>query len=273
MTNVSEARIYERQILSMLDSGMRRSDIARDLGIDYHSMCSYLWRYHPERRLYANFKPDGVCIYCGTECQGIEAWKTREHVTLCSRRCGRAFFENDKMFMIYDMISAGIRYKDIAVQFGTHQPTITNYILKAMEYRKSGKYTNDEKHIWLRSRLCSKTTTIKARQRIIDKIDYPEYCPILGIKMDYSGSSDVRDNAASIDRKIPKTLGGKYVLSNIWIISNIANLLKTNNKYDSIEDMRNDIQPRYKDLLERRKIRDNRGIKTVPKPYKEKVGE
>lgn len=64
-----------------------------------------------------------------------------------------------------------------------------------------------------------------------EDIIIPEFCPALGIKLEYSDGS-MSDNSPSIDRIIPE-LG--YVKNNIIIISNRANRLKNNATLEELE--------------------------------------
>jgi hypothetical protein len=66
---------------------------------------------------------------------------------------------------------------------------------------------------------------------------WPEYCPILGIKLDYFVKGGVpQDNSPSFDR-IDNTKG--YVKDNVFIISNKANRLKNNG---NIQELRKIIE-------------------------------
>jgi hypothetical protein len=64
------------------------------------------------------------------------------------------------------------------------------------------------------------------------EIDFPEYCPILGIKIDYFAKFSPKDNSPSFDR-IDCTKG--YVSGNVMIISNKANRIKSDG---NIEELR-----------------------------------
>lgn len=64
-----------------------------------------------------------------------------------------------------------------------------------------------------------------------DTTEFPEYCPYLGIKLDYSyGKGAIKDNSPSFDRK-DSTKG--YTKDNVEIISHKANTMKSN---ASVED-------------------------------------
>ena len=81
-------------------------------------------------------------------------------------------------------------------------------------------------------------STVKSRARRInvpfnlniEDIVIPEYCPVLGIKIERSNQS-FSSSSPSIDRIIPE-LG--YVSGNIVIVSNRANLLKSDATIDEL---------------------------------------
>jgi hypothetical protein len=70
-----------------------------------------------------------------------------------------------------------------------------------------------------------------ARQRGVeftiafDDLQWPEYCPALGIKLDYSFGTGVGPTSPSFDRIDPRK---GYVPGNVIIVSNLANTIKTN---------------------------------------------
>ena len=65
----------------------------------------------------------------------------------------------------------------------------------------------------------------------IEDIVIPEYCPLLGIKLDTSSGSK-QDTSPSVDR-IDSSKG--YTRENVWIISQRANRIKNNS---TIEELR-----------------------------------
>lgn len=66
----------------------------------------------------------------------------------------------------------------------------------------------------------------------IDDIVIPEYCPVLGIKLEPGGQGSEQNNSPSIDR-IDSTKG--YTKDNTWVISARANRLKNDATLDEIE--------------------------------------
>jgi len=76
---------------------------------------------------------------------------------------------------------------------------------------------------------------------LFDEIDKPEYCPVLGIKLNYGWSGEDRrdDSKATLDKVIPE-LG--YVPGNVFVISWRANKLKSNMTLDELEKIMNYIK-------------------------------
>lgn len=69
-----------------------------------------------------------------------------------------------------------------------------------------------------------------------DKIEWPEFCPVLGIKLNYKAPTNARNSydSPSIDRHNPK-LG--YVPSNIVVMSWRANRIKTDACINELEKL------------------------------------
>lgn len=64
-------------------------------------------------------------------------------------------------------------------------------------------------------------------------ISIPEYCPLLGIKLNkHVGEGKLHDDSPSLDKIIPE-LG--YTKGNVWIISNKANRMKSNATIEELE--------------------------------------
>jgi len=60
---------------------------------------------------------------------------------------------------------------------------------------------------------------------VLDDIDFPRYCPLLGIKLDYNAKGAANKKSPSLDR-IDNTKG--YTKDNVWVISYKANTMKNN---------------------------------------------
>ena len=101
-----------------------------------------------------------------------------------------------------------------------HQQKQPRAVLQGYQERCRAK---NPKH-WLFVRALS-----SAKQRGLDwalvEIDiyWPEYCPVLGLKLDYSGAGDREDSMPSFDRW--DTTKG-YIPGNVFVISWRANRIK-----------------------------------------------
>lgn len=100
-------------------------------------------------------------------------------------------------------------------------------------YTKKYRRTIEGKKRWL-------IGSVKARAKrenilfnlTIDSVDWPEFCPVLGIKLDYSATMKTRQYSPSIDRIKPE-LG--YVINNVKVISYRANMLKSSASLEEVE--------------------------------------
>jgi hypothetical protein len=69
-----------------------------------------------------------------------------------------------------------------------------------------------------------------------DDIDWIEFCPIMDIKIDYYTTEFRKHNTASFDRRDPNK---GYIKGNVFIISNIANMRKSDLNVQQIERLLN----------------------------------
>lgn len=65
----------------------------------------------------------------------------------------------------------------------------------------------------------------------VDDVSTPTHCPLLGVKLIYTGSKMHTENSASIDR-IDSNLG--YVKGNVWVVSRRANVIKNDATVDEL---------------------------------------
>lgn len=73
----------------------------------------------------------------------------------------------------------------------------------------------------------------------MDKLEVPEFCPVLGIKLNPKDGKGPHSYSPSIDRIIPE-LG--YIKGNLRIISNRANILKNNMTAEECEKILEDLK-------------------------------
>lgn len=87
----------------------------------------------------------------------------------------------------------------------------------------------------------------KAWELEFDSFEFPEHCPYLGIKLDYSqGKEKIQPNSPSFDRKNP-SLG--YVEGNVEIISHKANSMKSNATPDEMVKMAEAVLLRHRGYI------------------------
>jgi hypothetical protein len=120
------------------------------------------------------------------------------------------------------------RILEIRKQYRSRRDVKDRRCIISKEWNKK----NNESVICTRAKKRAKQLNIPFNLRKEDII-IPEFCPILGIKMEYSDGC-MSDNSPSIDRIIPE-LG--YVKDNIIIISNKANRIKNNASFEEIEKL------------------------------------
>jgi hypothetical protein len=103
---------------------------------------------------------------------------------------------------------------------------------------------DDKYQMWCHARKRAKKNNLEIDITPFDIPEIPELCPVLGIKItrnikENSKNHGPSDNSPSLDR-IDTSLG--YIKSNIRIISNRANRIKSDSSFEEIEKI-------YKDLL------------------------
>ena len=96
-------------------------------------------------------------------------------------------------------------------------------------------YTTSPKETWLKevfrpARRRAKRLGLPYDQEIPD-LELPDYCPILGLKLNYGFQVKTKSNSPSLDRIVPSR---GYVKANLRVISYRANTLKNNASFDEI---------------------------------------
>ena len=80
-----------------------------------------------------------------------------------------------------------------------------------------------------------------------EDIFIPEYCPILGVKLDHSYGKGLHNNCISLDR-IDPTKG--YIKGNVWVISDLANRMKNNASKEELVIFANSILKLFGEQLD-----------------------
>lgn len=135
----------------------------------------------------------------------------------------------DELPAIKLMLSSGNTVNEIANGYGVTRARLyqilQKYGIETPEAKKTKLFDGEgEKYHWLNAKLTRKGFSQEDRLELLEEMSIPEFCPILGIKLNYSGGNGQLDGAnPSIDR-IDNSIG--YTKDNIHIISLRANKIK-----------------------------------------------
>ena len=114
---------------------------------------------------------------------------------------------------------------------------------KFIERDRKWREANPAKRLLYATKQSSK---LKNLEHNIDESDLilPEYCPLLGIKIDYTAGTGKTMLKPSVDRIDPK-LG--YVKGNVEVMSSLANTMKSNASRSLLRVFAKNILLRYPD--------------------------
>lgn len=88
---------------------------------------------------------------------------------------------------------------------------------------------------WLNRLLCSKTIPKSERLELLEKLELPKVCPILGLELNYKSKGGPRvDNSPSLDRLNP-LIG--YKNGNLQVISWRANRIKNDSTPEELRKL------------------------------------
>ncbi len=140
---------------------------------------------------------------------------------------------DEEIETIKSMLSVGTTLKDIGKHYDvSHQriyQVLEKYGVETPTRQRTNKLRGREpKYYWLNTMLVRKGFTGDERTQLLDELELPDICPVLGIPLDYngtgvSGSWSRRDNSPSIDQI---EAGKGYTADNIAVISWRANRIK-----------------------------------------------
>lgn len=103
---------------------------------------------------------------------------------------------------------------------------------KMPENNYNSEYDRIRGYIIRNSKYCAKRRGIHFDLKFTD-FELPEYCPILGIKIEYGAGSDGNaPNHASLDR-IDNSKG--YIPGNVMIVSRLANAMKNEANFEQLQ--------------------------------------
>lgn len=133
---------------------------------------------------------------------------------------------------IRSLLSKGETTESIGVIYGVSKQRIYQVMTKFglftnIKTRKNFLRDKSMKHYWLNHLLTRKRISREQRLILVDKIDLPDLCPVLGLELNYAGTGGEgytrEENSPSIDQIIP---GKGYTVDNVCIISWRANRIK-----------------------------------------------
>lgn len=125
---------------------------------------------------------------------------------------------------------------------------------KVVAHQLSDEYRDHKKKYRDRNYIETKLSAARARAQkekgddyfsiTKDDLQYPEFCPLLGTKLKYVTDERINANGASIDR-IDNSKG--YVPGNVWIISSLANTMKSKATKEQLITFAENILKYFKD--------------------------
>lgn len=139
----------------------------------------------------------------------------------------------DRLENIKTMLSNGYTLEFIGAKYGVSKQRLYQILRKynintPNKKKKSFLKGKEPKFHWLNTILVNKKFNKEERLALLINMSIPDYCPVLGIKLNYDGTGKEgyshKDNSPSIDR-IDSSKG--YTMKNIAIISWRANRLKS----------------------------------------------
>ena len=138
-------------------------------------------------------------------------------------------------------------FKDDDIWGASAKAKFKNDIEKKRKFLKYGNVEKTDLYKAKRAKFIIKKSKMK-RAGIEFSINFgdlkfPEYCPILDIKLDYFANGKPQDNSPFFDRI--NNLKG-YVKNNVMIISNKANRLKANGNIEELKKILNYLESNMK---------------------------
>ncbi len=144
---------------------------------------------------------------------------------------------------VKELLASGKSYSDVARQLGVsrqrvHQIAVKHDLEKIWKEKEPTQYAV-KKHAFMLGPELYQECKMKFRRKKqncktlkipfeleFDDLVWPEFCPVLGLKIDYFGmEGGKQDNSPSFDKIVPE-LG--YTPGNVFIISWRANRIKNN---------------------------------------------
>lgn len=143
----------------------------------------------------------------------------------------------DQVENIKYMVSNGVPLENIGKKYGVSRQRMyqvcTQFGIETSQ-RKRINFLKDKepKYYWLNRALSSRKMNKAERLHMVENMEVPDYCPMLGNKLNYDegvmgkeGWASSNSNTPSLDRINPNK---GYTLDNVQVISMRANRIKFN---------------------------------------------
>jgi predicted DNA-binding protein YlxM (UPF0122 family) len=146
----------------------------------------------------------------------------------------------NELEILQQLIDSGVTLEAIGEKYDVSKQRIYQVIQKyslrtPVHQRKSFLKHKEPKFYWLARMLSHKKIEKLERLAILTSLEPPDFCPILGLKLNYDGydsSYERADYSPSIDR-IDSSKG--YLIDNIQIISWRANRIKNDSTPEELK--------------------------------------
>lgn len=122
------------------------------------------------------------------------------------------------------------------------------YIKNAVRISEKTKKRHSESPLNKVKRLLDKRKSAAKKRGIefsvcADDVFIPEFCPLLGVRLDFSGKPN-NPNGMSIDRIDPSK---GYILGNVWVVSYRANRIKNDASLEELRSIVGNLENKMKD--------------------------
>ena len=204
-----------QEIIQDYKNGMKMSEIARKNHVADSTISGYIKPLNlPTNRVIVN----------------INNWEGFKEFFI------ETYNSTDSMQEIYDKLLQHPYFKRTSRKSISQRTTEIRNLFdlppKMPENNYNSEYDRIRGYIIRNSKYCAKRRGIHFDLKYTD-FELPEYCPILGIKIEYGAGSDGNaPNHASLDR-IDNTKG--YIPGNVMIVSRLANAMKNEASFEQLQ--------------------------------------